>query len=135
MGRSMPPSSDMFSNPAWETLEIKRPAPSLAMTYLDKIFKGIKAPYGQMLPYQVHHARRSHPKLMGTVLMACVAEQTQFLTCLWAQKYPPDDDVRMAWKALATAGMVAELLDTDDTRARDLFTAAYNGVMVARGKL
>lgn len=111
------------------------PAPPLSWTPLEKIFKGIKSPFNVLRPYQVHHMRRSHPALMGTILMACVAEQTRFLTLLWAEKFPPDDDVTLAWKSLAYGGRVPDLLDPSDAQAKDLFITAYNAVMIARGKL
>lgn len=107
------------------------------MVRLEKIFRRIPSPYGAFWPYQVHDLRRDrvHQKLLGFVLMACVAEQTKFLMTLWAQKFPPDDDVETAWKSLVYGGLVVDLLDTEDPAAAQLFKVAYNGVMFGRGKL
>lgn len=107
------------------------------MVRLEKIFRRIPEPYSAFWPYQVHEVRRDreHQKLLGFVLMACVKEQTKFLMTLWAQTFPPDDDVETAWKALVYSGYVADMLDTKDPAAKERFTIAYNGVMFGRGKL
>lgn len=49
--------------------------------------------------------------MYGKVLLACVGQQTNLLTELWAHVLPPSPEVRTFWLRVVNAGKFPDYLD------------------------